>query len=160
MQIRNAEQNDLNKILDIYEQARNFMAGNGNPTQWGKAYPQTDIVKDDIDKQRLFVCEDECGIFAVFMYMTEPEPTYCKIDGAWLNAEKYATIHRVASDTTHKGVIGQIVNWCFSNFQNLRCDTHKNNIPMQHALEKAGFVKCGTIFLTDGSSRIAYQKIK
>ncbi|PWM45026.1 MAG: N-acetyltransferase [Clostridiales bacterium] len=159
MKIRNAHKNDINKILSIYEKARNFMMQNGNPTQWGNVYPQPVIVKEDIDKNRLFVCEDGGEIFAVFMYMTEPEPTYSEIDGNWLNEEKYATIHRVASDGSHKGVLCNIINWCFSKFENLRCDTHENNIPMQNALEKNGFIRCGTIFLIDGSSRIAYQKI-
>ena len=74
------------------------------------------------------------------------EPTYSEIDGNWLNEEKYATIHRVASDGSHKGVLCNIINWCFSKFENLRCDTHENNIPMQNALEKNGFIRCGDVY--------------
>ena len=31
---------------------------------------------------------------------------------------------------------------------------------MQHILEKNGFVSCGTIYVADGSPRIAYQKVQ
>jgi len=31
---------------------------------------------------------------------------------------------------------------------------------MQHLLEKNGFVRCGRIFVANGSSRIAYHKVK
>jgi RimJ/RimL family protein N-acetyltransferase len=41
---------------------------------------------------------------------------------------------------------------------NIRIDTHRDNAIMQHLLEKNGFVKCGIIYVEDGSPRIAYQK--
>ena len=39
----------------------------------------------------------------------------------------------------------------------MRGDTHEDNLPMQRVLEKNGFQRCGTIFVEDGSPRIAYQ---
>lgn len=30
---------------------------------------------------------------------------------------------------------------------------------MQHKIEKNGFTRCGIIYITDGSPRIAYQKV-
>ena len=36
-------------------------------------------------------------------------------------------------------------------------DTHENNRVMQRAAERYGFKKCGTIYVADGSPRIAYQ---
>ena len=48
-------------------------------------------------------------------------------------------------------------------FGSVRIDTHPGNIPMQRAIEKAGFVKCGMIKIFDGPEkdgpRIAYEKI-
>ena len=48
-------------------------------------------------------------------------------------------------------------------FASLRIDTHPGNLPMQRALQKAGFTPCGTIRLVggceDGDERIAFEKI-
>ena len=41
---------------------------------------------------------------------------------------------------------------------NLRIDTHKDNKIMINLIEKAGFERCGTIYVDDGTPRIAYQK--
>ena len=45
----------------------------------------------------------------------------------------------------------------------IRIDTHEGNLPMQRALEKSGFARCGTIFLKggaeDGDPRIAFEKL-
>ena len=43
------------RILDIYAHAREFMAKNGNPTQWGDNYPSPELLEEDIDTNRLFV---------------------------------------------------------------------------------------------------------
>ena len=43
----------------------------------------------------------------------------------------------------------------------MRIDTHAENLPMQRALEKAGFTPCGMIYLIggreDGDPRLAYE---
>lgn len=41
----------------------------------------------------------------------------------------------------------------------VRADTHRDNVIMQHILEKNGFIKCGTIVVEDGTPRIAYPKV-
>ena len=38
----------------------------------------------------------------------------------------------------------------------MRADTHADNVYMQRALEKSGFVRCGRIYTEDGSPRGAY----
>ena len=58
-----------------------------------------------------------------------------------------------------RGAAAYSFAWCFTRCGNLRADTHADTAPKQRALEKAGFVRCGTIRLADGSPRIAYQKI-
>ena len=42
---------------------------------------------------------------------------------------------------------------------NVRIDTHENNLIMQRLIKKHGFVRCGTIYVDDGSPRFAYQWI-
>lgn len=100
-------------------------------------------------------------IAGVFYFAKENDPTYEKIyDGAWLNRNEYAVIHRIAVAKQGRGVSAFCFDYCYNAFPNLKIDTHKNNIPMQKALAKNGFSLCGKIYLDNGEERIAYQKSK
>ena len=69
MTIRLAEEKDINRIMEIYAFARNFMAKNGNPNQWGPTnWPPLDLIKNDIENQKLFLCINESKIVGVFFY--------------------------------------------------------------------------------------------
>lgn len=159
MKIRLAAADDLPALLEIYETARRFMAANGNPTQWPKGYIHREMLEADIARQVLYVCEDETGIQGAFLFDLGPDPTYAVIeDGKWPSDASYHVIHRVASAGRAKGVLGQILAWAAQRAAVLRMDTHADNLPMQHLLEKYGFVRCGIITVEDGTPRIAYQK--
>ena len=42
MQIRHTKPEDIPAVLALYEDARRFMAQNGNPNQWTGGYPGRD----------------------------------------------------------------------------------------------------------------------
>ncbi len=159
--IRNAQVADLNTILALYESARVFMRETGNMTQWTGGYPSREVVLSDISKEKLYVCEESGAVLGVFYYAEEKDPTYGVIyDGAWCNDHPYAVIHRIAvsDEARGTGVAGFIFDACFARCPNLRIDTHRDNLPMQRALEKRGFLRCGIIHLLNGDERIAYQR--
>ncbi len=160
MHIRLAQRSDLKEILSIYAAARRFMCESGNPDQWGAVNPPAWRTEEDIAAQKLYVAEDG-AISAVFFFDIGDDPTYAVIyDGQWLNDEPYGVIHRIAvSDAARgKGVAGFCFDYAFSRCGNLKIDTHRDNIPMQKALAKHGFKKCGIIHLANGDERIAFQK--
>ena len=155
--IRKANLYEIDEILEIYERARNFMRESGNPNQWKSAYPSKDIVTSDILAGNLYVLTDAEHIDGVFMFAKGPDATYTVIDGAWNNDNDYYVIHRVASAGTRKGILFDIFHFALEYSNDIRIDTHEDNKPMQHQLEKAGFIKCGTIILAGGDPRIAYH---
>ena len=157
--IRNARPNDWDDIMEIYAIARGFMKITGNPTQWGDTFPPEDMVREDIRLQQNYVVELNGRVQAVFALIPGIDPTYVVIEGAWLNDEPYAAVHRVASRGEVKGLTDLILNWALEQYDNIRIDTHENNLPMQRCLAKNGFTRCGMIYLEDGDSRIAYQKV-
>lgn len=57
MNIRKAEHTDLEQILPIYAYAREQMALNGNPGQWGTDKPEPETIRQDITQGRLFLIE-------------------------------------------------------------------------------------------------------
>jgi len=160
MEIRKARNTDLPVLMTLYANARKFMAENGNPDQWWGGYPKQDLLESDIKAGQLYVCEEKERIYGVFVLAMGDDPTYAVIDGAWKNDRPYGTLHRIASSGEKSGITDCIVRWSFDRTGNLRADTHALNLPMQKAFERNGFIHCGTIWVEDGTPRMAYHKVK
>ena len=60
---RGATRSDLPEILKIYARAREAMAAAGNPAQWGTSFPPEELLKEDIDSNRLFVYLVNCLLY-------------------------------------------------------------------------------------------------
>ena len=155
--VRNANWEDLHRIEEIYACARTFMAFHGNPNQWGASHPPVSQLEQDIQNRLLYVLESENEIHGVFYFFVGQDPTYNTIDGAWHSDRSYGTIHRIAGDGSG-GILKAAVDFCSALSDYLRIDTHADNYIMQRALEKLGFCQCGTIYVADGSPRIAYDR--
>lgn len=154
-----AKEEDLPRIMEIYDIAKAYMRANGNPNQWNGAYPDPETLRTDIEKQRLYVYKKDGRIHGVFMLLLEEEPTYAYIeDGNWREERPYGTIHRLAGGGEVRGLFAKCVAFCESKMKYLRADTHFDNHTMQHLLEKNGFERRGIIYLKNGDPRIAYQK--
>ena len=161
MEIRPATARELDTVLRIYAAARQFMREQGNPDQWGDDYPPVSLLREDIEAQRLYLCVEGDEIPGVFYFAEGEDPTYRVIEeGDWLNDAPYGVIHRIAVAKQGRGVAAFCFDYAFEQCKNLKIDTHKDNLPMQRALEKRGFVRCGIIHLENGDERIAYQKIE
>lgn len=166
MEIRTATTADLDDLARIYAAARRFMAENGNPNQWGDGRPSATEIAETVERGLFLVGVDEQDVpHFVFSLHTGEDPTYARIyDGAWLNDAPYLTIHRVASDGALHGVFAAIMACARERAQaegltSIRIDTHEDNKPMQHLVDKAGFAYCGIIHMPDGDPRLAYQLV-
>ena len=160
MIVRKGKVEDIPYIEQIYVHAKEQMVKNNNPHQWDKGYPNIEVVSADIENGNCYILEEKgrvCGVFALFF--TE-DPTYSYIEGKWINNYPYATIHRIASNNTTKGVLKAATEYALQFVDNVKIDTHKDNIVMQNALNKLGFIYCGIIYLSNGDPRLAFQKVK
>ena len=114
-----------------YARARELMARNGNPTQWGDTFPKDDVVRDDIAQRRAMLLVDEVGgherILAQFALCPGEDPTYHHIDGAWLDDDSYVTIHRIASSGLVKHAARDCIAWALKHYGNVRAATHPND---------------------------------
>ena len=161
MRIRKTEINDIDRVLEIYENGRQYMRQNGNLEQWNNNYPSKEVVEEDIFNGWSYVVTDDTSneIIAVFAYLPGPDITYRKIyEGKWPNDKDYYVIHRIAVSVHRRGVASFVYEYCLKNSDVIRIDTHKDNIPMQNSLKKNGFSYCGIIHLLNGDERLAYQK--
>lgn len=150
--------NKIDEVMPIYSNAVLFMRANGNHEQWTGGYPSREkIMEDIIAGNHYSVLDEEGRLSAVFTMIIGEEPTYKVIEGAWLNDYPYATLHRVASAGLHPFMLEECVRFAKEKIDNIRIDTHLDNIPMQNSLRRIGFKRCGMISLADGSPRVAFQ---
>ena len=157
--IRKANEDDISYIMDIYASARSFMKENGNPNQWGDNYPSEGIIMNDIGAGNSYVIVKDGVIHGVFSFIIGEDKTYNKIsDGKWLSCAPYGTIHRIASDGIIHGLVYKVVEFCKTKIGHLRIDTHSDNIIMQKAIKKCGFVYVGIISVRN-APRMAFELV-
>ena len=160
MVIRHTKIEEIDKLLEIYDAAKVFMANSNNATQWKSTYPERELLMSDIENYHSYVCVDEGQIVATFCFFIGDEPAYRKIyNGAWLNSDECGFIKRLAVGVRNKGYASACMNWCLKQIGNVKIITHEDNIPMQKAILKAGFKYCGIVKQPDGTERFAYQYV-
>lgn len=161
MEIQKAQIENIDDILLIIDEARAIMRESGNMTQWSDGYPSREVITTDIDLNQAFVCIEGnqlVGYFC-FIYGDDPDSNYHVIEaGKWLNDKPYGVIHRLASGRKIKGIAQKAFEYAFSVSNNIRVDTHHENLPMQNFLKKNEFIYCGIIYVSDGTPRDAFQK--
>ena len=183
MNFRKSQMEDVDRILELIEMAKSSLKEMGID-QWQNGYPNREKIENDVNKGISYVLEIEKSItentdfdknnnkkiVATIVLSPEPETAYDNIDGSWKTTEPYVAIHRVAVDNSVKNqgiatkVLSYSENFCRENgIENLRADTHTENIPMQRVLIKQGFEIRGEITLDRepdvGAKRIAFDKI-
>lgn len=161
MEIRHARPEELDTILELFEQAKAFMRKNGNPTQWGANYPGRELIASDIAQGHSYTAVEGDEIAAVFYFDCgeDVEPDYAVIDGAWRTGHTYGVMHRVVSTGKYPGMVRLCSDWCLERCPSLRIDTHADNRPMQESLKRCGFQYCGIVTLADGTTRLAFEKV-
>jgi hypothetical protein len=164
MKIRKTAPDDIDRLMEIYAYARNFMKEHGNPRQWGPTrWPPRQLIENDVRDGNSYVCVDEDGnILGTFFFISgkDIEPTYRNItEGQWLDESPYGVVHRIASDGSIAGTGSFCIRWAYEQCGHLRIDTHGDNTVMQNLLYKLGFVHCGTIYVEeDDDPRLAFEK--
>lgn len=152
---------DIPKLREIFAIARQFMANTGNPSQWVDGYPSDEQLTQDIESGDSHVVEKDEKVVATFVLRGGIDPTYNIIyEGKWLNDKPYATIHRIASTGEINGIMHIAMQFAQQQYDNIRIDTHRDNMVMQHLIEKEGFKYCGIIHCWSGDERVAFQFTK
>ncbi|WP_369298609.1 N-acetyltransferase family protein [uncultured Neglectibacter sp.] len=168
MNIRRTTPADLPAIERLYEAARAALRDMG-VDQWQTGnYPSAKDAEADMTAGTSYVLEDAGEVLGVACIAFGREPTYEAVfEGGWeASPAEYGFLHRIAIAPRAKGK--NAAGLFFDELKRqarerkiavLRCDTHRDNLPMQHTLQKNGFVRRGVIFVEDGSERLAFEQI-
>ena len=156
--IRKSRPEDLTRLMEIFAHARSFMVSTGNPDQWAEDYPGRELLLKDIGSSDSYVVMVGSTVVATFVLRAGDDPTYRVIyDGEWPDDGPYATIHRIASDGSRKGILHLVMKFALERFSSIRIDTHRDNRVMRAAILRESFRYCGIIRCWNGTERLAYQ---
>ncbi|MBQ8111424.1 MAG: GNAT family N-acetyltransferase [Clostridia bacterium] len=165
---RRAEKGDMSEIMRVVHEAQAFMRGL-DIDQWQDGYPDAATLERDIELKQLYVFAQEGRVCAVAALSLLPEPVYDALEGEWLSAKQYLTVHRMALDDASRGrglatdMLSQAVRIAGENgCASVRVDTHRGNLAMRRFLEKNGFAYCGIVhyYVKLGDPmRVAYEKL-
>lgn len=161
MKVIHTKSGHINEVVNLYNQAILRLKIDG-VNQWQNGYPNIDSLKKDMEQNESFVIIYNNAVIATCAISVQTESTYLNIDGSWLNDDKYVVIHRITSDKEFRGCSELFLNYIkvnYPNYNNIRIDTHIDNLIMQGWLKKHQFIYTGIIKLSDGSDRLAYQLI-
>ncbi len=149
---RPAEEADLDAIMLILRQAKNYMKKH-RLNQWLGNYPSEDFIREDMERGAAYVMTYGGRVAAYFALMEGEDPTYAVItDGKWRWDGPYCTVHRAAVGAEYRGsaMARELMRaaealalekgvFC------LRADTHRHNEPCKAMLRAAGFTYRGNI---------------
>ncbi len=155
---------DADAVAAIYEEARQGFRASGIP-QWQEGIPNKSTFLADIESgtARVLVCG---GAIAATCQLVTYEPTYAVLLGGAWQTDSYVAVHRAAVSQAfrRRGLAGRMLADAEAYARRIgkpavRIDTHEKNRNMRAMLEKNGYTPRGTIFLSDGSPRIAFEKV-
>lgn len=165
MTFRLATKDDIPQMMPLFE-AASLGLRNMGVNQWQNGYPQRSLIESDVESGVSFVLLDEGEIIGTAVISFGGEPTYDHIEGAWLTTEaEFVVIHRLTIRPDRRGarlaerLFAEAERMCRERgVRTMRIDTHEGNLPMQRAVERYGFRRCGVIYLDNGDPRLAYEK--
>lgn len=171
VECRKAEESDLEDILLITRQARNYLKKH-RVDQWQDDYPAEQHFRVDLERGDLYVLTYGGRVCAFFSISSQPEKTYDSLtDGKWSEPDApYCVLHRCAVAAEFRGSglsremmkkVEEITLSC--GVRVLRADTHKKNKAMLSLLRSVGFDFRGNISVIVGEGhdarRQAFDKV-
>ena len=158
MLVRKTSREDVKKICEIIDQAKQYMKNSGID-QWQNGYPSTEVIEQDIDCGVGYVaCANDGKVVGYEAVVLTGEEAYTQIaDEMWHTSNNYVVVHRlcVLSDVRRSGIAIELMRFAEVHalkhgIRDFRIDTHKGNVRMLAMLKKLGFEHVGTIRYDSG----------
>lgn len=164
--IRKANTSDLDTIKTLTEACAKAMQEKGI-FQWNEFYPSRERLLLDVEREELFVLEEQEGILGIVVVTPVMDEEYLPVD--WLTqGDNNIYIHRLA---THPSVWGKgygqkLMDYAENfaaekQYQSVRLDTFSQNKRNQKFYESRGYKRLGNIFFPKQSEHpfFCYEKI-
>ncbi|MEG9435509.1 GNAT family N-acetyltransferase [Edaphobacter sp. HDX4] len=165
MEIRLADENDLDALMAIVRGVVPLMRAEGN-LQWGDDYPNQTIFLQDIDLSRLWVAVIDAKVAGSIALTTDAEPDYEQAN--WDNTLPAVVIHRLAVDPAQRGAgVAKALMLhaeevaLAKGISLIRTDTNSENKATQRLFPSMGYRFAGEISLRarPGLRFLCYEKL-
>lgn len=164
--MRKAEIKDINKIVNIIEDAKCGLKADGID-QWQIESMDENFLKGQIESGKAYIYEE--GEILAYGFLSDEKEAAYKVWEKDFEGDRPLTIHTFAVDSKMKkrGIALKffidIIKFAEENhFDSLRIDTHEDNFKMRGLINKLGFKKIGNIFIDEEGRkkpRICYERL-
>ncbi len=158
--IRKATVHDLNSIMQITKACAKHMI-NQQIFQWNEHYPNRNAFENDVQREELYVFEQNHVCMGCIVITTIKDEEYFPIK--WLTKDKNIYIHRLAVHPKFQGKgIAQEMMTFAENFAktngyfSVRLDTFSQNNRNQKFYETRGYKRLGDIYFPKQSKHPFY----
>lgn len=164
--IRKATRQDLNSAKLLTEACAAAMQAKGI-FQWNEHYPSRERLLEDIEREELFVLEEQGKILGIIVLTPQIDEEYISVQ--WLTpGGNNLYVHRLATHpvTWGKGYGQKLMDFAEKlaleqGFESVRLDTFSQNKRNQKFYESRGYERLGNIFFPKQSEHpfYCYEKI-
>ena len=164
MQVRQGTFEDVAAVMALVRRVVPQMMAMGN-LQWDDHYPDAAVFERDVERDQLWVAEEEGQLAGVGAITTDQEPEYAEV--GWDISEPAVVVHRLAVDPAFrgKGVALALMLQAEKVARQrqigvLRVDTNTRNEATQKLFPKLGYSLAGEIGLgfRPGQRFCCYEK--
>lgn len=160
LSIRKANKNDINTVIELYEELINAIKDNEHTPQWVYGiYPKDETIIEAIEAEELYVGEIDSEIVSSIVINHKANEGYENIK--WKIDDDYDNIyvvHLVAVKHGHgnKGIAKKMLSYVFdlakeNSIKSVRLSIMENNVPAERVYKKLDFeyVDTMTVDLAD-----------
>jgi tRNA (guanine37-N1)-methyltransferase len=170
VECRKAVPEDMDEIMLIVRQARNYLRKN-RVDQWQGDYPNEAAFVQDMERGECFVMTYGGRVAGFFTLSAKRDPGYDEItDGKWSRDGEYRVIHRAAVEAQFRGtgmsdrMFEKAIELAkAAGVDSMRADTHRKNGAMKTLLTRHGFKFRGNVLVDvepgQDDRRQAFEKI-
>jgi ribosomal protein S18 acetylase RimI-like enzyme len=163
MEFRRAAESEADEVIDMYAAAVRQMNSKGI-YQWDHNYPTKDILLSDIEKQCLFVIEENDQILGAIVLDEEHDKEWEEVNWTWKH-EPSLNVHRlvVHPEFQGKGVAKKIIAaseaFAMENgYKQMRLDTYSKNTGAVKLYETLGYRDIGTVDFGKDALFVCFEK--
>lgn len=153
--IMKANQLNTEDVVSLFQRVKKHMLEQGID-QWDELYPNKEVIKEDIDKQQLYIAEYKHNIIAVFVINKDYDEAYGQGSWRYIRGEYYV-LHRFCIEPSMqgKGFATRIILLIEKEVRQLggqaiRLDAFSKNPAAIHMYEKLGYQSVGQVVFRKG----------